>query len=426
MALLGDEARASRDHLPELNCQIETASFKVLAQLCSRSKARNVVTKAENFDECVLYAMKIESSMVESSAVENSMRAVKDDEPPKDDDEPVKSIGTDDEVSRDETEPVAGASMKVDSDAPSNANDDPATGAPTVTLCPHEDASLEVAVFEFLSSLLPVEKFRSTLLCDKDFIHASLALAKCSPSSVLKSAAVQFVVAISPYAKRDQSESLAFSAGELMEVFRGTLHLDTVTTFSADTANTLQNAAMEGAERMFDEVSSPFQCSVIAHAVERFTRLVKSITRPSKGDACSGNCGLLACSMTLLMLRSVGNKDVQSLLFTGDLLTPMVQLTQWCYDPKLRSEEQDPLHWEAAVCQCLQIIAFVFRGTDERLQQAGVAPVSLARTVLMIARPGKAPRKAIDFKTALRRIIDEGTNAASIVAARRILSSLED
>jgi hypothetical protein len=183
---------------------------------------------------------------------------------------------------------------------------------------------------------------------------------------------------------------------------------------------------MEGAERIFDEVSTPFQCSVISHAAERFIRLVKSVTRPLKGQFPSLDGGLLACTLTLLMLRSVGNKDVQDLIFTSDLLTSMIQLTQWRYDPKVRSKEQDHLQWDAAVGQCLQVVAFAFRGTEERLEQAGLVPIALVKTVLMISRPGKAPRKAIDFKSALRRVTDEGTDGAASAAAQRILGYLED
>ena len=297
------------------------------------------------------------------------------------------------------------------------ASEDTTVDAPPVTIRSQEDTSLEVSAFEFLSSLVLAEKCRSVLLQDSDFIHTSLALVKCSSSFDLKSETVRFLVTIAPYAKREQDESLAFSGGDLMEVFRETLHLDTVKTSSAPKVDFVQSIAMEGAERIFDDVSSPFQCSVVAHTVERFARLVKSVTRPSNGDARGTNSGPLACSLTLLMLRSVGNKDVQNLLFTTDLLTSMIQLTQWRYDPKLRSEEQHPLQWDAAVCHCLQIIAFVFRGTEESLQQAGVVPLTSFRTVLMILRPGKAPRKAIDFKTALRRIIDEGTNSAAVLAS---------
>lgn len=100
------------------------------------------------------------------------------------------------------------------------------TDTPALTFRPHEDASNEVAAFEFLSSLLLVEKCRSTLLRADGFIRATLALAKYCPFFKLKSAAVHVAVAISPHAKQEQGKSLAFSPGDLMEVFRETLHLD--------------------------------------------------------------------------------------------------------------------------------------------------------------------------------------------------------
>jgi len=440
MALFSEEFKASRNHLPELNREIETESFRVLAQLCRRSKGRNLVTKANNFDECMSYAMETESSMMETAS-ENVEPTETGDEASNDeaktgDDAPGDESGAGDGISQADAE-TGGEALEEDEelegtesvDANSSAPEPVAitsAATPPATIRTQEDVSLEIAAFKFLSSLVPSEKCRPTLLEASGFIHASLALAKCSPSFELKSEAVRFLVTIAPYAKRELGDSMAFSAGDLMEVFRESLHLDTLQTSLTVKVNEVQSSAMEGAERIFDQVSSPFQSSVMAHAVERFTRLVKSVTRPSKSDARDNNGGPLACCLTLLMLRAVGNKDVQCLFFTSDLMTSMIQVTQWRYDPKLRSEEQDRLQWDAAVCHCLQIIAFVFRGTEESLKQASVVPPALSRTVLMISRPGKAPRKAIDFKTALRRIIDEGTNATGVVAAQRILNSLED
>jgi len=440
MALFSEESKASRNHSPELNREIETESFRVLAQLCRRSKGRNLVTKANNFDECMSYAMETESSMMETAS-ENVEPTETGDEASNDeaktgDDAPGDESGAGDGISQADAE-TGGEALEEDEelegtesvDANSSAPEPVAitsAATPPATIRTQEDVSLEIAAFKFLSSLVPSEKCRPTLLEASGFIHASLALAKCSPSFELKSEAVRFLVTIAPYAKRELGDSMAFSAGDLMEVFRESLHLDTLQTSLTVKVNEVQSSAMEGAERIFDQVSSPFQSSVMAHAVERFTRLVKSVTRPSKSDARDNNGGPLACCLTLLMLRAVGNKDVQCLFFTSDLMTSMIQVTQWRYDPKLRSEEQDRLQWDAAVCHCLQIIAFVFRGTEESLKQASVVPPALSRTVLMISRPGKAPRKAIDFKTALRRIIDEGTNATGVVAAQRILNSLED
>jgi hypothetical protein len=126
------------------------------------------------------------------------------------------------------------------------------------------------------------------------------------------------------------------------------------------------------------------------------------------------------------LLRSVGNKDVQDLLFNKDLLTSMIHVIQWRYDSKSRAEVLDPLYWDATICHCLQIIAFVFQGTEDSLKKANISPTTLAGTVLMMARPGKVPQKATDVITELKRIIDEGTNIAAVVAAQRILSSFED
>jgi len=167
-----------------------------------------------------------------------------------------------------------------------------------------------------------------------------------------------------------------------MEVFRESLHLDTLQTFPIAKVDVVQSTAMEGAERIFDQVSFYFS------AVSLLT--LSSVSRDTRDNI----GGPLACCLTLLMLQSVGNKDVQGVHFTSNLLTSMIQ---WRHDPKLQSEEQVPLQWDAAVCNCLQIFAFVFGGTEESLHEAGVVPTTLVRTVLMILRSGKAPQKAAPF-----------------------------
>jgi hypothetical protein len=290
------------------------------------------------------------------------------------------------------------------------------------------DASLETAAIKFLSSVVPSKKYRSTLLQNNSFIRASLEVAKSSISCVLQSEVVRLLVAIAPYVKHEQDGRMAFSAEHLMEAFRGVVDLDTAIEWQFDSSdvNLVQSKGVEGAERIFECVSSDFQRSVIIHTKDRFNRLVKAFIRPSSKDTAREYGGSLACSLTLLFLRSVGKKDVQDLLFTKDLLTSMIHMVQWRCDSKSRAEVPDPLHWDAAICHCLQIIAFMFQGTEDSLKERDVSPNTLARTVLMMARPGKAPRKATDFITALRRIIDEGTNTATIVAAQRILCSFDD
>jgi hypothetical protein len=56
----------------------------------------------------------------------------------------------------------------------------------------------------------------------------------------------------------------------------------------------------------------------------------------------------------------------------------------------------------------------------------GLNIVALTNTILTIARPGKAPRKSCDLKTALERVIAAKRDAAGAVAAQRILAKLTD
>ena len=435
MSLFGEESKASRNHLPELNREIDAASFRVLAQLCGRSKGRSIVTKSDAFEECLLNAMKVESSMVESPPeCGGPVEGGGEDAPEKG--APAAMVATDcDDESKEETAPEEDDTEMVDEATEPNVSDlEPPSYDVTVSDAPvamtvrsQEDVSLEVAAYEFLSSLIPTEKCRAVLLHDSSFMHACLLLAKHSSSFELKSKATAFLVTAAPYSRKQGD--LPFTAIDLMEVFRETLHLDTLQMSRASNVDRVQSQAMEGAERLFDQVSAPFQCSIISHASERFMRLVKSVTRPSKGEVLSSNGGTLACSLSLLMLRAVGNKDVQNLIFTSELLTSMIQLTQWRYDPKLRSQEQEPLQWDAAVSQCLQVVAFAFCSTEETLQQSGLVPSTLVRTVLMISRPGKAPRKADRFQVCssvyCRRRKQRGrfsvSSAYSILSRRLIL-----
>ena len=49
---------------------------------------------------------------------------------------------------------------------------------------------------------------------------------------------------------------------------------------------------------------------------------------------------------------------------------------------------------------------------------------ALAGTTLMLARPGKAPRKAIDVQSALKRIAEGPDDAGAAVAAQRVIDRL--
>lgn len=388
-----------------LNRQVETAAFGILSELCSQSKGRSAVTESKEFGECLEYAGQLVRAMTSSQVEVSDVAETLDD---------TEQTKPEEDV---EQEPVA--------------SDTVAAPPPYSTIQATADTSLETAAVKFLTSVVPSQMCRSTILQnDNEFVRAAMQVTKESPCLELHSEVIRFLVKISPYIKK-QDEGVSLSVAEkMMAVFLDVLQIETARTGRKALPNAaiVQNAAMEGVEILFESVSPELQRSVVSIVVERFARLVKTFTRPSGKDATGSRThgGVLACSLTLLMLSSIGKTEVNDLLRTKDLLTFMIQLTQWRYDPKSRSEDSDTLYWDTAVCHCLQLMAFVFRGTEECLEEADIVPGALARTVLMMARPGKAPRKAIDFPSALRRIVQDGTNMAAVVAAQRILSLLEE
>jgi hypothetical protein len=210
-----------------------------------------------------------------------------------------------------------------------------------------------------------------------------------------------------------------------MGAFRDALQIDQKVGDKSN-QNILLSTALDGAEVIFEDVTSELQSAIIGDVVTRFASLVKNVTRTSSNDASRSHSGLLACRLSMMMLRSMGKNHLQSLLFTPDVMTSMIHITQWRYDPKARVSDEQSLYWDAAVCHCLQIMSTVLGGTARSLEDYGIDPGALSRTVLMLTRPGKAPRKACDFLTALRRIIQEGQNAAAAVAAQRIVHCLEE
>jgi hypothetical protein len=62
--------------------------------------------------------------------------------------------------------------------------------------------------------------------------------------------------------------------------------------------------------------------------------------------------------------------------------------------------------WDASVANCLLLLSTLLWRPDETLIAAGIELSPLAGTTLMRARPGKAPRKAIDPMSALSRVVD--------------------
>merc|ERR1712224_539250 len=136
------------------------------------------------------------------------------------------------------------------------------------------------------------------------------------------------------------------------------------------------------------------------------------------------NGGELAYNLTSLMMMGRG-KDCVDKCFDSNLVSSLVNTVQWRYDPKTSMEEDAVIYWNATTTQCLQILAQILYREETALVKAGIKVCNLKNNIFMVARPGKAPRKAIDFPSALKLISQNGEAAAKI-SAQRILSYLNN
>ena len=101
----------------------------------------------------------------------------------------------------------------------------------------------------------------------------------------------------------------------------------------------------------------------------------------------------------------------------------LVNFVQWRQDPKTSIGNTNQRFWDASISNALLLLSFILWRPEESLARAGIDLRALAGTSLMLARPGKAPRKAIDVKSALTSIIN-GADAGAAVAAQRVLDRL--
>jgi len=126
--------------------------------------------------------------------------------------------------------------------------------------------------------------------------------------------------------------------------------------------------------------------------------------------------------MLLLLARG---KEFVDCVFTQELLVEFVHLLQWRFDPKtVLGSTIDQASLDAAVSNVLIMLSTIVWRPDCVLTKAGIDLKVLGKTVLMLARPGKAPRKAIDAKAALLAAAAAGQDSAASLASKRVMDRL--
>jgi len=183
--------------------------------------------------------------------------------------------------------------------------------------------------------------------------------------------------------------------------------------------------AVEGALVLFNSLPQSKQETVFKEVTIRYIKLLKShsISRSTKaGERARG--GELAFNLTTLIMVARG-KDCVAKFYDSNLVSALVNTVQWRYDPKTTIDQDSIAYWDATTTQCLQIIAQILYQEESTLINAGIQVRNLKNSVFMVARAGKAPRKAIDFPSALKLVSKNGEAAAKI-SSQRILAHFDN
>jgi len=390
-------------HDESLRCKVETAAFELLSQLCMTSaKGRLAVAGSNDFQNSLDRALEIISKVIVDDG-----EVDEENEEESDDESEEKEVEEDDEIeiAKDDEKPKGTKSSE--------------SLSTTV-----EDPILLAASYSFLSAMTPVRTARISLLENGKFIKASSALISNNENSNLQFAALRAISKLAPYAASDGSLS-ADSVGDLLQ---SALAAEPKVSESGNfgwNRNLYHVQAVEGALVVFDSLPESKQEIIFKEATKRYTKLLKthSIARSTKSSE-RANGGELAFNLTTLMMLARG-KDCVAQCIDSKLVSALVNTVQWRYDPKTSIDEAAITFWDATTTQCLQLLAQILYKEESFLVKAGVKAKSLKSSVFMVARPGKAPRKAIDFPSALKLISQNGEAAAKI-SSQRILSYLNN
>ena len=400
-------------HDDSLRFKIETAAFELLSQLCmASSKGRLAVAGSHDFPNSLNRALEIISQVISDDVEQNEEQDESNDESEEKEDESHDNSEAKDEEENDETK------------RETNAKETKKSESPKLVSTMVKDPNLLGASYSFLSAMTSVRSARVSLLENGKFIKASSALIVDDSNSNLQFAALRAIAKLAPYSTSDGSLS-ADNVGDLLQSALASEPKVSEKGNFGWNRNLYHVQAVEGALVVFDSLPELKQKSIFKEASSRYIKLLKShsIARSSKVNE-RANGGELAFNLTTLMMVTRG-KECVTQYFDSSLVSALVNTVQWRYDPKTTIDQTAATYWDATTTQCLQILAQILYKKESTLVKAGVKVRNLKNSVFMVARPGKAPRKAIDFPSALKLISQNGEAAAKI-SSQRILSYLNN
>lgn len=374
--------------------EIEYAAFNILAQLCVGSaKGRKAVTGAAGFGGCFDRALDLVSSSTREHA---------------------------------QTTELADGGETTDATGPTSEIDVGSVVATGQSEIASPGLGLVEAAFSFLSSTIVSKKIQDALVCNSTFIQACSNFAREGRTPTLRGAAVRIIARLARCTTQE-SELTSENTGDLL--------LETLVEQSnapvgseSQEGKSTQVIAADGLYFVFDKLSTEKKQTVIQEVGKVYTSVLKSrsLSKSMNTAADRLNTGELAYCLTRIMLLGMGNESVET-IFGTSVIMPLVGTVQWRFDTKTVPEDDELVYWDASTTHALQILASWLEQGKSFLPEGSSCAKSrnLKENVWMVARPGKAPRKAIDFGTAVGLALKTRDSSARL-ASERVLNWLNE
>lgn len=379
--------------------ELEGTAFALLARLCSQSSTgRKAVIELESCRDCVHRALTVIS-------LDNAS--------------PVADV-TDDEESESGDNPADEDKKEDDDSAPSPPAYSFIDKALSTESVSQGSIDLIIAACFFLAALVSTTVGKTDILHDDRCLRALSSLI-ASESPVLSFAALSTLVSMAPFATKNGSMTVEVLSDVFLSVLKSTKKI----TASIDlNTNKYLYTALSGVNVIFETLQHDRQKELADAASKLFQKGVKLcvVTRASTKETEMAFSAELSFNLSITLQLAHG-KDGLKNLFTQELLTSFVHLTQWRHDPKTSVGSTNTKYWDACIANCLSMLALAVWQPEEVLMSSSIKLETLSETSLMLARPGKAPRKAIDFLSVLNRLVS-GQDALASVSAQRILDRL--
>mmetsp|Transcript_62300 Transcript_62300/g.94080 ORF Transcript_62300/g.94080 Transcript_62300/m.94080 type:complete len:2134 (+) Transcript_62300:145-6546(+) len=407
----GDESRLSWRGDSSRRSKLESAAFQLLSLLGRESaKGRLAIKQVDGYELCHARAIEIVSGL--GGSFLDSKKGPLEDR--NDDDTENSGNGSEGHASNDSVETPQDQLREVD-----NVKRGVSSAVSLAfSRMDENDSELVQAALEYLSSMISVPEVRCSILQCECFLDVLPYLGAEDATHSLQLESVRIISGLVRYAGSTDRKFKPDLAGRLL--------------ISALKRQVPEGIAVciqaaNGVQFVFDDLGQDLQRTAIALTASLLAKVLKgqALVRTSNRSDDSAQGGVLAYQLTTLLLLSNGKESVQE-CFDWNVITTLVNVVQWRYDPKTEVKESQICYWDAATTQALQIISLRIKNGELLLRAPSVTSLSdLKSCVYMVSRAGRAPRKAIDLCSALGLIVKSG-DPASKLAALSIAKCLEE